>query len=84
MIYAGKLQSNSNYLSWSDFLTMSPHFYRTDTGLVFVIHIGYNNIWDHDSVAYLAGVRPVINLKNDVTFSQGDGSVANPWVINTN
>ena len=35
------------------------------------------------NVTYSFGVRPVINLKADVTISKGDGSSLNPFVIKT-
>ena len=33
------------------------------------------------SVADHAGVRPVINLKQNVTISKGDGTTLNPFVV---
>lgn len=33
------------------------------------------------SLKYEEGVRPVINLKSDTTFSSGDGTISKPYVV---
>ena len=38
----------------------------------------------YDLVNYEHGVRPVISLKPGITYSTGDGSMANPYVVSTN
>ena len=34
-------------------------------------------------IGWNIGVRPVINLRSDVTISSGDGTASNPYVIET-
>ena len=63
--------------------TMSPYHYNSSAGaLVFVVY----DYGDHDDnnfgwVDYAYGVRPVINLKANVTILSGDGSSLNPYKI---
>ena len=38
----------------------------------------------YDFVNYDHGVRPAISLKPGITYSTGDGSMANPYVVSTN
>ena len=68
--YAGGYRANntSYYLyTGQDYFTMSPSSF--DGGL-------YSNRLDNKY-----GVRPVINLKSDVTISSGNGTSNNPYVI---
>ena len=61
--------------------TMSPYFFNS--------HSGYARVWSVHSTgqfgnaypAYAYGVRPVINLKSDVSITQGTGTASNPYVL---
>ncbi len=73
--------TTSNYLyTGQDYWTMSPA-YATDgwDGIYNVLSTGrfnwsvVNSVW---------GVRPVINLKADVTITGGDGTSTNPYIVN--
>ena len=61
------------------YCTMSPYRFGSDGAIVFVVYgYGYQ---DSGSVSTEYGVRPVINLKANVTILSGDGSSLNPYKI---
>ena len=73
--------SNTSYYLYNNayYWTMSPSYYRSDGAYVFYV-------WSDGSlyesrVGYTFGVRPVINLKANVTILSGDGSSLNPYKI---
>ena len=85
--YAGAtLESTTNnfYLNTGEnYWTMTPQGYRSNinTGVVFILtDIGflYNPL---NLTGSSSGIRPVINLRADVTISSGDGTASNPYVI---
>ena len=83
--YAGGIYGTSNYgyylYTGNEYWTLSPFFADSD-GLarVFIVNsIGY---LDYAGVHWAdVGVRPVINLRSDVTISSGDGTSSNPYTI---
>ena len=83
--YAGGVWGTANqsyYLYTSSvYWTMSPfEFYATSSSaIVFVVYIGGN--LNSNSVNSTRGIRPVINLKANVTIQSGDGSSSSPYVI---
>ncbi len=71
--------SSSNYLDTdSHYWTMSPFWYSSGNAQEFYVHssgrlsAGYVN--------NTLGIRPVINLRSDVTFT-GDGTISNPFKV---
>ena len=42
-----------------------------------------NGIMDVSSVSLSSGVRPAVSLKPGITYSTGDGSMATPYIVNT-
>ena len=81
--YAGGVtgsSSNQSYYLYTgqNYWTISPYFY--DIGAcAFILGLSGNlGYWD---VYNEYGVRPVINLKKDVTISSGNGTSSNPYVI---
>ncbi len=88
MAYAGGTTTSENqnyYLSTGqEYWTMTPSLaYNSGTAV---------NFWAGSSgwvfnfgttVAYSRGIRPVINLRSDVTISSGNGTASHPFVINT-
>ena len=82
--YAGgvwAIPNQSYYLYTGQYYwTMSPYYFYGDDTYVFRVHSNGN--LNGDSVNLTWGVRPVINLKANVTISEGDGSSSNPYVIN--
>ena len=82
--YNGDYSPNSNYYLYNgkNYWTLSPSFFdpRSSVARVWsVVPSGSLDPWN--SVASSIGVRPVINLKADVTITKGDGSSLNPFVI---
>ena len=76
--------SNQSYYLCTDqaYWTMTPYYYyRSSRAHVFSVN--YDGYFTDDYVNSHAGIRPVINLRADVTISSGDGSASNPYVIAT-
>ena len=83
MAYAGGVQGTSNqgyYLYTNqEYWTTSPSGYLS-WALVFAVDP--NGRIDYGAgVDYTYGVRPVINLKADTQFSEGNGTASNPFVV---
>ena len=82
--YAGGVYNtiNESYYLYTgqNFWTMSPLYFYSDYAHVLCVYsIGsLGDGWVRSS----ASVRPVINLKADVTISSGDGLASNPYQIN--
>ena len=80
--YAGGNQSNNNsyYLyTGSRYWTMSPFFFDGSNAGVFRVNL--TGSLDYDHVHYSNSVRPVINLRSDVTIIHGTGTSTDPFVI---
>ncbi len=75
--------SNSSYYLYTGqaYWTMSPHNFNGSYAYVFDVYSNGNMFNGNVSGAY--GVRPVVSLKSDITFSDGDGSYDTPWVVGT-
>ena len=81
--YAGGYKANNTryYLyTGQDYWTMSPYDYDGGAGVFVVESTGY---LDYLYVSFAFGVRPVINLRADITISSGDGTASDPYVIAT-
>ena len=81
--YAGGVynQSNTSYYLYNNayYWTMSPSWYNDGyAGVFYVTSDGNLDSWRVNS-AY--GVRPVINLKTNITISGGNGSSDTPFVV---
>ena len=75
---------NSNYYLYSGkyFWTMSPSDFEASYSDVRVWRVapsGYLNLANNVTSSF--GTRPVINLRSDVQITKGDGTVLNPYVI---
>ena len=86
IVYAGGVvrTANQNYYLYTDWMywTMSPSYFDTN-GHAYVFSMDYNGNPGSGGVnGGVPGVRPVINLRSDVTISSGNGTSANPYVIN--
>lgn len=84
--YAGGVvgTSNSSYYLYTGqyYWTMSPYrFYSS--GYVSVFDVYSSGHLDNHRVNSEHGVRPVVNLKADITISSGNGTASNPYVIAT-
>ena len=74
------MESNSSYYLYNgyDYWTISPYNFASGCSYVwYVFSPGYP---DQDIVDSSRGLRPVISLKSDITFS-GNGSVNSPFEI---
>ncbi len=83
VIMAGGLGYKSNYGYWlytgQNYWTMSP-YYLGSNGCAFVFRVDSAGSLDYNAVYYSDGVRPVINLKADTTFT-GDGTKDTPYEV---
>ena len=83
VVYAGGSWSSSNqsyYLYTNqNYWTLSPSDFGGSYAFVFTVY-NYGHLSNH-SVNGTWGVRPVINLKADVTISEGNGTSSNPYVV---
>ena len=78
---------NTSYYLYNgqNYWTISSYqwYYGSSTSLyarVFAVNSdGYFGYWNVD---YTHGVRPVINLKSDITISSGNGTIDNPYIVN--
>ena len=83
--YNGADSPNSNYYLYNTdyYWTFSPSLFvpeDTSVELFSVTNKGAIETYTHADNS--RGIRPVINLKKEVTISKGDGSSLNPFVIN--
>ena len=84
--YSGIYVPNSNYYLYNGryYWTFSPSAFASIYSLAYVWHVmSSGSLYPWDSVTTLYGVRPVINIKQNVTISKGDGSALNPFVVAT-
>ena len=79
-IKSGGVNSYLNIKSYFWTLNTSPDkkaYYVHNNG-------GLNNDTGHNNTLYSYGVRPVIYLNKDIVYNSGDGTLDNPYIINTN
>ena len=80
----GKDENNTSYYLYNgqNYWTMSPYNWNSNNGCASVFYVrgsdGYLANWYVNSTRDL---RPVINLKSNVTFSGGNGTLNNPYVV---
>ncbi|MCM1053291.1 MAG: hypothetical protein NC483_04900, partial [Ruminococcus sp.] len=71
---------NPNYLNTNqNYWAISPYWYIKAGAMFFVNKYGGFN-YDSGNISEKYGIRPVINLRSDVTFT-GDGTQANPFKV---
>ncbi len=73
--------ANSSYYLYNGqyYWTMSPIYWRGSYAYAFYVGSGGALGDTHVDLAW--GVRPVINLKADTTFSRGNGTLDNPYIV---
>ena len=76
-------RTNQNYYLYTDWVywTMSPYRFDVGWGGAYVFIVWSSGFLNNIRVNDAYGVRPVINLRSDVTISGGDGTVNNPYTI---
>ncbi len=79
-------ENNKFYLyNGISYHTMSPSYFSPSSTISVVSNVTENgNLTPYFDVTFVYGVRPVINLKADVTISFGDGTAIAPFKIATN
>ena len=86
---AGGLMNHENnkfYLyNGISYYTMSPTYFNPSSTVSVVSNVTENgDLTPYFDVTFVYGVRPVINLKPDVTILAGDGTSSAPYKIATN
>ena len=83
--YAGGVYvtSNTSYYLYTGmaYWTLSPRYFNSGNAYVFIVD-SYGVLLHWSVVGTSLGVRPVINLKSNVTISSGDGTASNPYIVN--
>ena len=76
----GKNANNTSYYLYNgqNYWTMSPCYWL---GFATVFYVPSNCHLSAGNVNSTYGLRPVINLKADVTFSSGNGTLNNPYAV---
>ena len=84
-VYAGLAWSSgnsSNYLYTGEYYwTMSPYYFVGENSLADVFRVRSDGNLSYTSVNGTIGVRPVINLKSNIQFSEGNGTSDKPFVV---
>ena len=78
---SGSMNQNYYLYTGNPYWTMSPNYFSSSYAIAFV--------WDVNSTGFLSnyhtaseyGVRPVLNLKSDVLYSNGTGTESDPYII---
>ena len=80
MYAGGKVANNTSYYLYNgqNYWTMSPINWSGFASMFYVYNEGHLGV---SGVQGILGLRPVINLKADVTFSGGNGTLDNPYVV---
>ena len=78
-------RSNTSYYLYTNqyYWTMSPSFFYAEYRFAAVFAVYSNGTLDGGDVSTAWGVRPVINLKADVTITRGNGSSSSPFEVTT-
>ena len=85
--YAGGVNDSINHSYYlytnSVYLTMSPSYFDAANGWAGVFVVSNQGFFGYyNDVHNMRGVRPVINLKANVTISAGNGSSSSPYIVN--
>ena len=78
----GKNENNTSYYLYNrqQYWTMSPYYWNNPNAWVFLVTA--NGMLQYNGANATIGLRPVINLKSDTTFtSGGNGTRTNPYVV---
>ena len=84
--YAGGVvgSSNSSYYLYTGqaYWTMSPYNFRSSNRRAYVFYVhSSGDLYDSYVTWIVGGVRPVVNLKADTQFSEGNGTSDKPFVV---
>ena len=83
--YAGGVygSANQNYYLYTgaSYRIMSPSVFSTSNVLATVFIVYTDGGLTGARTSYSYGIRPVINLKSDVLYVDGNGTEADPYII---
>ena len=83
VMYAGAAGTTTNYgyylYTGNYYWSMSPYYYSRYVWVLYVESRGF--LYYGSDVTGVYGVRPVINLKADITIT-GSGTISDPYVVN--
>lgn len=80
-------KTNKNYYLYNNQYTwtLSPSDFYSNRSAVCIWYIDMSgNLNDGNSSSSMFGIRPVINLKQDIEIISGDGTSISPYVIQNN
>ena len=84
-MYAGGLSTNNSlyYLyNGQNYWTMTPGEWYSTHSYAQVFYVHSNGSFNYGLVDNTArGLRPVINLRSDITVTSGNGTLDNPYVV---
>ncbi len=87
LMYAGITNGYMNRLTYvyqnTYYWTMSPYFFNAANASASEFHLYPAGCAGGTWVTSSVGLRPVINLKSDVTISGGVGTSENPYIVET-
>lgn len=80
MYAGGRGANNTSYYLYNgqNYWTMSPFYWN---GYAYVFVVDAPGFLYGDYVHNSFGIRPVINLNPNVTFSSGNGSLDTPFIV---
>ena len=82
--FTGIASTNYWLCTSQQYWTMSPYVYDITNKRVSVFRVREDGYLGTSAVRTSGiGVRPVINLKSDITFSRGNGTSSKPFIVNT-
>lgn len=83
--HAGGKNGSMNYKYYlytgATYWTLSPSYFSSYNACALVWYVNSNGYLNANSTAAGFGVRPVINLKSDVLYSNGTGTEEDPYII---
>ena len=83
VMFAGGHPFQENYYYYLygksyDFWTFSPEYFVDDA---YVMSLGYYGVITSWGVGNELALRPVINLRSDLPYTEGDGSYKTPYIV---
>lgn len=77
----GSMNQNYYLYTGAHYWTMSPSHFYSSSAYARVWYVNSTGNLNTNSTAYAYGVRPVLNLKSDVLYSNGTGTESDPYII---
>ena len=78
------ISNNSNVRkTGNEYWLITPHYYASFTGDAVFRYVSSGGSFDLTSVITIFGVRPVISLIPGIEYTDGDGSMEHPYIVDT-